>query len=92
MTILRLHSATVKPQPAKAAAMTLRLRAEGWCSGVPSHIDKAVALIDGMTCTRMRCPGCGRRGMAYKPYFRKAKGLEYRALAVCEACQCAEEI
>jgi hypothetical protein len=56
-------------------------------SGAPGGLP-AAALAPGRACyRRLACPGCGRRGMAFRPWHR---GTGYRALLACRCGSAAE--
>jgi hypothetical protein len=65
------------------------MRREGFAPGLPLHIAEATVRTDKAMCRRMRCPGCQRRGLEYRPW---QSGRRYRVLATCQACDCAEEV
>jgi hypothetical protein len=72
-----------------ATALKCRLRREGFIPGLPPHITDATVRTDKATCRRLRCPGCGRCGLEYRPW---RLGSRYHVLAVCPACGGAEEM
>jgi hypothetical protein len=72
-----------------ADALTRALRAEGFAPRLPGHVTEATVRTDKATCRRMRCPGCQRRGLEYRPW---QQGRCYRVLANCTNCECAEEL
>jgi hypothetical protein len=60
----------------------------GFAPGAPTHITRGSQHIDAQVARKLRCPGCRKRGMDYRPFHR---GWAYAALAVC-LCGKAEEI
>jgi len=54
----------------------------------PAELSAHVDAIDRDTAAGAVCARCGRRGLEYRPYLRRADagGRSYRALAVCPAC------
>jgi hypothetical protein len=76
-------------QPATRTDLERPLRREGFIPGLPPHITEATVRTDKAACRRMRCPGCERRGLEYRPW---QSGRRYRVLATCPACNCAEEL
>jgi hypothetical protein len=58
-------------------------RAIGLVDGAPASMPPAVIAAD-IRCYRvMKCPACGRRGMAVKAFHRRD---EYRLLCRCRSC------
>jgi hypothetical protein len=79
-------------QPAATGGALARgLIAEGFVPGLPPHVPPAFAALDRQTCRRMKCPGCGRGGLLFRPVHHPATRV-YRALAVCRRCGKAEEV
>jgi hypothetical protein len=72
-----------------AAALARALRAAGFAPGRPARVGEAGARIGRGLCRRLTCPGCGRRGLAYRPW---QQGRRYRILATCAGCGGAEEV
>ena len=66
-----------------------RFRAEGFRPGVPPQIDERTRAIDARICRQLRCPGCRKRKMVYRPF---TDGHGYRVLAACQHCNSAEEV
>jgi hypothetical protein len=67
-----------------APSLSEQLEAGGWRRGSPAHITLASRRIDAAACRRLPCPGCGRRGLAYRPFH---KGGRYRVVAgPCPGC------
>jgi len=72
-----------------AAAIEATLCREGFTPGLPPSVRTGTAATDKAVCRRVRCPGCGNRGLMYRPWQR---GRDYRILAACPACPAAEEL
>lgn len=65
-----------------------RLAGAGWKPGTPPGLTNLTVQTDLRICKQMKCPGCKRRGLEYRPYHR---GQRYRVLAACPHCHAAEE-
>jgi hypothetical protein len=65
------------------ADRTCALLAEGFAPGRPVQVTAESVRTDRGVCRWMRCPGCGRRGLEYRPWNR---GERYRDLATCPGC------
>jgi hypothetical protein len=76
-------------QPATRTDLERQLRREGFAPGLPGHVSEATVRTDKAICRRVRCPGCGRRGLEYGPWHSRRN---YRVLATCPACECTEEL
>ena len=66
-----------------------RFRAEGFRPGVPAQIDERTRAVDTQVCRQLRCPGCRKRRMVYRPF---TDGRNYRVIASCQNCPAAEEV
>jgi hypothetical protein len=76
------------PAETTFADLAARFALDGFKHGKPRHLGAEAEAIDRELCRRLRCPGCGRRGMEYLPHH---KGRNYRVLARC-GCGAAEEM
>jgi hypothetical protein len=84
---------SVNPNPPAVGAccalgLAAELYAEGLRPGTPPHLSPRAAAIDRRLCHALRCPGCRRRGLTYRPF---TDGRRYVVLAVCR-CGAAEEV
>ncbi len=59
-----------------------------WTDGAPPTVAAATLRNDNRICKAMRCPGCGRRGLEFRP--QQCEG-RYRVRAVCPDCAAVEE-
>lgn len=56
-----------------------------WLDGAPLSIPSETIVIDMMTCRKMTCAGCGKRGMKAIPQHT-GEGT-YRVLCRCRKCR-----
>ncbi len=59
-------------------------QANAWQDGAPLSVPSETVLLDIRTYRRLKCPGCGKRGMKATPQHR---GDEYRILCSCRVCR-----
>ena len=84
-----MNPTTTLREASTAESLERRFRAEGFAPGVPPQIDQRTRAIDAHACRSMKCPGCRRRKMVYRPF---TDGRDYRVLAACQHCHSAEEV
>ena len=82
-------ASAVRPLPDNTDAALAELHAAGFRDGPPAHLPPAALSVDNRCARALKCPGCKRRSLEYRPLH---KGRQYRALACCRRCPCCEEV
>lgn len=65
------------------------LETDGWQPGAPPQVTAESVAIDKRTCSRLRCPGCRRRGMRYSSWHW---GGRYKVVAICLHCGAGDQV
>lgn len=79
---------TNRPHAIPAVELARQFQAAGFVEGLPPHLPERALEIDRAACQRLKCPGCRRRGLDYRPFHH---GPRYRVLACCLACGAGDE-
>jgi hypothetical protein len=61
----------------------------GWLDGAPPSMPSEAVLADLLAYRKMKCPGCGKKGMKATPQHTEQG--RYRIIASCHNCRYTEE-
>jgi hypothetical protein len=74
-------------RPIVASLLIAQFRLSGYRPGLPRGVTRQTVQADTEACRCLRCPVCGRRGMALIPWTDKPR-QGYRILAACSRSAC----